>query len=305
MSRKREQRASEPGWLSMAEPYDHHLEADHPIWVGGGGEPGPTPLHVHIHKGMDLGIALGPGLELHYGELVLRPKAGDAWLGAMWEPHAWRLPGDGARVVVVTFLPDVLEEGLDLTPPLLGMFAPPPDERPSVTSEKTRALMISIGEEILEEARERREDWEAAVRICLVRALFSLRREWHPSEDARQMGGVDSNLISRVMPALTLAHSNLGRRVSAIEGAAACALTPSWFHRIFRQAMGLSYGAFCRRMRVAHAARELLTSDQSIETIAERFAFADGSHLHRQFVAQFGCTPAEYRRKGRPEGYGQ
>jgi len=286
----------------MAEPYDHHLEADHPIWVGSGGGPGPTPLQVHIHKGMDFGIGVVPGLELHYGEVVLRPEAGDVWLGAMWEPHAWRSLSADARSTIVTFLPDVVEEGFGLEPSLLGMFVLPPDERPRVTSEKTRALMISIGEEILRESRERRGDWDVAVRICLVRALFALRREWHPSEEARQMGQVDSNLICRIMPALTLAHSNLGRRVSSLEGAAACALTPSWFHNIFRQAMGLSYGAFCRRMRLAHAARELLTTEATIETLAEQFGFADGSHLHRRFVAHFRCTPAEYRRKGQLEG---
>jgi len=145
----------------------------------------PFPLEVHIHKGMDFGIAFSSGLMQYYGDLLLTPEPGEVWLGAAWEPHAWRTVPEGARFLIVTFLPEVLEEGLGSEISLLGMFALPPGERPRATSAALRAQMITIGEEIVRESEEKRDGWEIAVRIGLVRALFALCREWRPVKAAR------------------------------------------------------------------------------------------------------------------------
>ena len=59
--------------------------------------------------------------------------------------------------------------------------------------------------------------------------------------------------------------------------------------------MGLSFGMFCRRSRLGRVAQLLLSTDLSTETIAGEAGFADGSHLHRAFVKQYGCTPGVYR----------
>lgn len=288
----------QPEWFPLARHYDHHLTAAHPIWVGHGLR--PFPLEVHIHKGMDFGIAFSSGLMQYYGDLLLTPEAGEVWLGTAWEPHAWRTVPEGARFLIMTFLPEVLEEGLGSELSLLEMFALPPRERPRATSAGLRAQMITIGEEIVRESEQKRDGWEIAVRIGLVRALFALHREWKPVKAVRPTPSARGSSISRVMPALNLVHSNPGRRVRAPEAAAACGLALSWFHHVFRQTMGLSYAAFCLRMRLAYAARELLTTDAPVETVADQFGFADASHLYRRFVAKYGCSPAEYRRKGQP-----
>jgi len=61
--------------------------------------------------------------------------------------------------------------------------------------------------------------------------------------------------------------------------------------------MGLSYGKFCLRSRLAAAAQALLDTDLPVQAIADRTGFSDGSHLHRSFASHYGCTPTDYRRR--------
>ncbi len=79
--------------------------------------------------------------------------------------------------------------------------------------------------------------------------------------------------------------------------AAACNLSTSRFSVLFRRAMGVSYGQFSLRARLAQAAQRLAQGDATVEDVAGQLGFVDGSHLHRVFVKHFGATPAEYRRQ--------
>jgi transcriptional regulator GlxA family with amidase domain len=60
--------------------------------------------------------------------------------------------------------------------------------------------------------------------------------------------------------------------------------------------MGLSFGELVLRQRGARAAQLLLSSDVSLEAIADELGFVDASHLHRMFARRYGYTPARYRK---------
>ena len=79
---------------------------------------------------------------------------------------------------------------------------------------------------------------------------------------------------------------------------AVCGLSASQFVHSFRRLMDLSFGSFRTRTRLAYAAQLLLSTDHSVERLAERLGFTDASHLHRSFARIYGCTPARYRREG-------
>ena len=90
-------------------------------------------------------------------------------------------------------------------------------------------------------------------------------------------------------------QGDLHGKVSGPAVAAACALSPSRFYHLFRNAMGISFGRFALRARLAFAAQHLLYTDHSIRRIADEAGFVDCSHLHRSFVRHYGCAPGEYR----------
>lgn len=311
MSRRAEASPDSSDWLPAAEFYDHQLNASQPVvLLGGEGE--VAPLQVHIHKGMDVGIMLAGTMELLHGDFHQRLRAGDVWLTAMWEPHAWRVPRPGSSNVCFTFLPGILENTIEDDLGLLDMFLVRASKRPQVTDERLRSEVLEIGRAALREHE--LQPWEASTTghagraplgygtmatAHLLRLLVTLRRSWvSPTPLPRRSREFESNL-GRIAPALALVHSDLGRRVSVGEAAVACGMSRAWFHRVFAETMGMTFGRFSLRARLGVVARQLLDTDLSVESIALQSGFADASHLHHSFVHHYGVTPAAFRARSR------
>jgi AraC family transcriptional regulator len=103
--------------------------------------------------------------------------------------------------------------------------------------------------------------------------------------------------LAQIMPALRLVHSRPVRRVSVAEAAAAANLSRAQFSLVFKRSMGLTFGEFRLRARLALVADRLLNTHLSTDAIAQETGFTDASHLHRSFQKRFGCTPAQYRER--------
>lgn len=67
--------------------------------------------------------------------------------------------------------------------------------------------------------------------------------------------------------------------------------------RLFRKTMGVPPGQYLTRIRLDRAGLLLLTTDYSIERIAEECGFCDRFHFSRIFQRRFHCGPATYRRE--------
>jgi AraC-like DNA-binding protein len=224
-------------------------------------------------------------------------EPGDVWLCGMWEPHGWRALAAETRDVVMFFLPGFLAEERLAGTPWLSLFATAPEERPRVVSSETRETMLSIAREVEREIREVRVGWETALRLSILRVLLALRREWEPPQAVAAPKPSHGASLNRILPALEFLHDAVGQHVSLDTAADRCGLSRSHFSLLFRQTMGVSFAKFQMRARLSLVARQLLTMNVSLDSIAERAGFASGSHLHSAFTKHFGCTPATYRKQ--------
>jgi AraC family transcriptional regulator len=98
--------------------------------------------------------------------------------------------------------------------------------------------------------------------------------------------------IARVRDAL---HAQPCRRPSVMALAAETGLNPVYLTRRFRQFYHTSISGYARRLR-ARLAAEQLAAGHSATLVAHDLGFADHSHLHRIFLAEFGITPSRYQR---------
>jgi len=258
----------------------------------------PAPLGTDIHQAFEMGVLLSGSEERHFEDFVMPVNPGEMWLCGAWEPHGWRASISGTRELVLQFLPDFLGEEMFDGVSWLSLFSAPPDQRPRVATERRRDEALSIAKEIRREMRERSRGWLASIRLSILRLLLMLSREWDPVSPSGRDRTVRTGNLPKVMPAVRLVHSHPTRRLSLREAAETCDLSISQFGYVFRNVMGLSFGKFCRRARLAYVAQLMLTTDLSVEAIAGAAGFADASHLHHAFVQAYGSTPARYRTNG-------
>jgi len=258
---------------------------------------GPARLHLHAHQGLEVGLILAGAEEHHCGSLRLSHRPGDIWLYGPWEPHGWRAASPATTKVVLIFLPEFLGDDPLGPAPYLHLFALPPERRLGVAEAGLRRSMLAVGREMAREIEAQRPLWTHLVRLHLLRLLAELARAWGDPELVRE-GAIpyaSGTALARIIPAVQLVQTNPQRRVSGPAAAAACDLSVSRFYHVFRGAMGISFGAFAARARVAFAAQHLLNTDETLRQIAEEAGFSDASHLHRAFLRHYGCTPGEYR----------
>jgi AraC-like DNA-binding protein len=259
--------------------------------------PDPPEPRPHAHPGLELGIVVSGEEIVYFGDHKRECMQGDVWLCGMWESHSWYVPNAGTRTVVLIFPPEFIGGEIVCGVPCLTLFALPPEDRLSVNSPGVRRQVIQIGQSMRAEIARGEPHWEEVVRLELLRLLTILARDLGTLEERRVARRKRLSGLARVMPAFGLVHSELSRRVKVKEAADACGMSPSRFHIVFRQTMGMTFGEFGLKSRLSFAAHELENTDRTIASIAAASGFSDDSHLHHCFRKEYSCTPAEYRER--------
>jgi len=277
--------------------YQENRPGTSPLWVAATTFDRPSQLDIHVHPGVEVGLVLAGREEIHFSDFVVLCGTGGVWLCNTWEPHGWRIASPSTEIVVLIFAPEFVGEEMLGDLPWLTPFTVPPDQRPRVSSPQLRGKVLGIGHVLRGEITQRRASWQAVVRLELLRLLIELSRTWEGAKSVASLGPARVGTLARVMPALNLVHARPWHRVRVPEAAAACGLSISRFHSLFRSTMGVSFGAFCLRARLSFAAHQVLNTDRSVAAIAAQAGFVDDSHLHRHFVKQYACTPTQYRER--------
>jgi AraC-like DNA-binding protein len=258
----------------------------------------PQSLTWNMHQAFEIEVVLSGHHERDYEGLTLTTGPGDVSLVPAWEPHGSRDASLDAILLVIFFLPEFLGDEMLGDVSWLSLFVAAPLDRPQVTSDEVRRRVLAIAAELRREVEvegEQAPGWLTAMRLGVLQLLFTVSRRWKAPTTGRTRPGARPGDLTRIAPAMTLAGSRPGHRISLENGAEACSLSSSRFGSIFRHAMGMSFGQFALRSRLAYAARLILATDGPLEAIARESGFTDASHFHHAFRKRYGCTPARYR----------
>jgi len=256
--------------------------------------PYPAPVGRDMHLPFEIEVVLAGQLEKHFEDWSTSLHTGAICLTAPWEPHSWQAQAPGTTSLVAHFLPEFL--GGETVDRLLwiDLFTAAPRDRPRIQNPAMTKQVLGASQELAQELEEGRQGWLTAAKLCVLKLLLIIGREWVLPETTRRNRLTASNL-ARLAPATNLINRYAERRVTLTEAAAACGLNRSYFSTLFSATMGMGFAEFSARFRLSRAAELLLNSSLALDKIAARSGFADASHLHHWFTRVYGRTPAQYR----------
>ena len=80
--------------------------------------------------------------------------------------------------------------------------------------------------------------------------------------------------------------------------ASECHISEEYFRRLFKKQMGVSPSEYRNRLRLNKAKEYLKYGDISVQEISENLCYATVSHFIKQFKAEFGLSPLQFRLNG-------
>jgi len=158
---------------------------------------------------------------------------------------------------------------------------------------RTRRHLESLADWLIEAALERND---AAIQRIVELLLIAAAEA--PEQES---GGDDEGTagFDRLLPALERLRSSPDKPIPLETAASICSLSPAYFSRRFKQALGMNFTDYARVYRLHLAARRLATTGSAISKIGYSLGFSSPSHFTARFRERFGMTPREYRASAR------
>jgi AraC-like DNA-binding protein len=276
--------------------FQYPFDVDHPIVYQEVFYPKTTEPNYDIHQGLELGIVL-TGLQRRlYEKYDFIAEPGQIWFAGLWEPHGCEVLNPKTRVLVMEIVPDFFA-GHEPYSRLnwFEIFQLSPQVRPQANSLEDRRFVLNIARKMMQTMKKEspfKLDWlNFAIRELLLYFYEELSRTPAGQDHYRE-----NTWLHHLSPALALIEETRGRKITLAEAARASNMSRSLFIRLFQQIMGMSFGKYCLRMRMAGVINDLRNTDKKLESMAVDWGFTNASHLIRTFKTLFKQTPYDYRR---------
>ena len=253
----------------------------------------PASAGADMHHALEFGVVVAGCMRRHHGAGWFRVGVGQAWATGSLEIHQWRRLRN-CQYVSFVLLPHVLGQlpivaGFDATAP----FRSPARLKAIGRDRLFRRSLSALAREIAPRAGEAQTPGQ--VLVDMLRLLQPVC-----AEVLRHTGRLalpaDGPPRASVEPAIELVQHDTGRLVRVDEAAHVCHMARRTFCRAFTSAMGMGFGEFALRWRLACAAGVLKSTDAPLKAVADRFGFHSASHFHQAFRARYGVSPTCYRR---------
>lgn len=164
-----------------------------------------------------------------------------------------------------------------------------------ISNEEVRQQTASLIHEIYEEMNNAQIGYEFAVSSRIKNILLLLLRN-----DTRMQLNYNNNLLlSRLQPAIDYVETNLSNKMSISEICLLVNMSYTYFIKMFKQAVGMTFSDFVVHKRITKSEQLLLTTDSSIADIAEMVGITNLGHFYEMFKRQNGCSPKQFKDRQR------
>jgi AraC-like DNA-binding protein len=256
-------------------------------------------FHWHVHPEIELTLILRSRGRRFVGDSIEDYREGDLVLLGSDLPHTWRSdPGRRGRheAVVVQFGTSFL--GRD--------FFGRPELGP------VRRLLERAGRGLLFTGRTQRaaardlgslpdlDPYRRVVALLGTLGVLAASREARPLSSRDFVPTLRRAEPQRIDRVCRFVNDRFAERLPLADAAALAHLSVPAFCRFFRRATGKTFTAYVNEIRVGHACRLLVETDQTAAQAAFASGFNNLSNFNRRFRELKGMSPREFRRSFTP-----
>jgi len=248
----------------------------------------------HYHEEVELLLILGGELNVFYGEEQLALGQGDVALFGSSEPH-WTMHTSGQLDYIVFQINlhhywdpstmNSMKHFSEVIRPLSSLnylFREHPEARRQIAE---------LIQDIFDEMNASQIGYELAVTARIKSILLLLLR----FDTRRMLDYTDNQLALRLQPAIDYVEAHLHEKLTVEALSKRLNISYTYFIKLFKQAVGMSFTDFVNYKRIKRAEQQLLTSDQSIAEIAEAAGMSNLGHFYDLFRRYNGCSPKQFK----------
>ncbi len=136
--------------------------------------------------------------------------------------------------------------------------------------------------------------YELAVKAQLYLLFHILFAHCVPNTDS----AAKRRSMNRIRPVIKYVENHYMEPLSTRDIAKEAGLSESHFMKFFKNTMGIPFIDYLNDYRLTMASRLLLSSDDSVLTVAGECGYENLSYFNRLFKRRFHMTPRQYRRDG-------
>lgn len=140
------------------------------------------------------------------------------------------------------------------------------------------------------------QGYELLIKGKLFELFFRLYYHKAVTSGTSLASKANQNSLDKTKQILKFLEEHYSEKISIKKMAEACGFSQSHFMKFFKQTMGMPFTAYLNDYRLTMASRLLISSGDSILTIAGETGFDNLSYYNRVFKQKFGVTPREFRR---------
>lgn len=141
--------------------------------------------------------------------------------------------------------------------------------------------------------------WKNNNVICMeLEALMQLliAQIAHVPDQLLTSVAVDNESRDLIEPALRYVSENYTQEIRMSQMASSCAMSESYFRKIFARIMGMTPLEYVNRYRINRSIHLLRSTNETVLTIANRTGFPSIATYNRNFQRYVGTSPAEWRK---------
>lgn len=246
---------------------------------------------IHYHPEYELNLVLDTEGKRIIGDSIKEYKAQDLVLIGSNTPHAWTGEDGKAHVITIQFHTNFLSEK-SLTRNIMSPIKEMLDRSrlginfsPEVTSsmvERIERLTTSRG-------------FDSLLDFLSILYDLSISRNQNTLSSASYIGSIAPFKSKRIDAINSYLYDNISRTIKLLEVANIVNMSPSAFSHFFKKRTQRSFSDYLSDLRIGHAAKMLIETDNNISEICFDCGFNNLSNFNRTFKSQKGCTPREFR----------